>query len=409
MLAAFIVILVDILGFTILVPIFAFYPQSLGASPFLITVIMSIYPLAMFVTAPYLGRASDMYGRRPVLMFSMVGACLGFIILANATSIWMIVLARLLSGAMSGNVAAAQAYMTDISSEADRSKAMGLIGAAFGLGFLIGPIIGAYLAGDNFETANLALPAYVAAAMSATAFLMVLFLLPESLTKEQQHELRQQPKTSRLKEILEIMSRPLASKIIYMTILLNVAAGLFENLFPLWAKDGVQIIDGPDDMIPYLAASGITLAVVQAALVGPLSKRFGEHLMIKGAAVLYGTGIVALTVSGGANNTLLSVIFMCVVAGSSAVITTATTSLMSMRASETERGMVMGVFAAMGTLGRSIGTMLGGLAFQSLAFNAPYYIAAIVMVMLFGLGVVVRKLWAQETAEAAANPEPLNS
>jgi len=135
------------------------------------------------------------------------------------------------------------------------------------------------------------------------------------------------------------------------------------------------------------------LAIVQAGLVGPLSKRFGEHLMIKAAAIVYGISIVALTVSAGAKITLLSIVFMCLIAGASAIITTATTSLMSMRASETERGVVMGVFAAMGTLGRTVGTVLGGLVFQMIAFNAPYYLAAIVMIVLLGLGIIVQRQW----------------
>ena len=233
---AFFVIVIDLIGFGIMVPIFAFYALNLGASPALATVMMGLYSVAMFLTTPILGRVSDYYGRRPVLMLSMLGATIGYLILANASSLWMVAAARLISGAMAGNMAAAQAYMTDVSTEKNRAKAMGLIGAAFGLGFILGPAIGSYLAGDSFENANFALPAYVSAALSFTAFLAVVVALPESLDKAHRDALRAQPKTSRWQEITEVMKRPLARKVILTGFVYNIAAGFFEAVFPIWAS-----------------------------------------------------------------------------------------------------------------------------------------------------------------------------
>ena len=247
-------------------------PCNSAASPSTATLLMGLYTLAMIITTPILGRLSDFYGRRPVLMLSMLGACAGYLLLANANSLWVIALARLISGAMAGNIATAQAYMTDVSSERDRAKAMGLIGAAFGLGFIIGPVLGSWLAGDNFATANLALPAYVSAGLSFLAFVAVLVALPETLTAAQRAESKAAPRQSRLQELVEVFRRPLTLQVIMCGVIYNVGAGLFETIFPIWASDrGTHLAAGPNGLIPFLLVGGMTLVVVQGTLVGPLS------------------------------------------------------------------------------------------------------------------------------------------
>ena len=133
MLIIFLIVLVDLIGFGIMVPIFAFYALNLGADPSLATAMMAIYSGAMFLATPVLGRLSDRFGRKPVLALSLVGAMAGYFMLAFATTLWMVALSRLISGLMAGNIAAAQAYITDITTEEDRARGMGLIGAAFGL------------------------------------------------------------------------------------------------------------------------------------------------------------------------------------------------------------------------------------------------------------------------------------
>jgi len=170
MLIVFLVIVLDLIGFGIMVPILAYYVVQLGGGPELATFCMALYAIGMLISTPILGRLSDFHGRRPILMLSMVGAIIGYLMLGFAESLWVVALSRLLAGLMAGNIAAAQAYITDITSEENRAKGMGLIGAAFGLGFVIGPALGSYLAGDDFATANLFLPAMVSAGMCAAAF-----------------------------------------------------------------------------------------------------------------------------------------------------------------------------------------------------------------------------------------------
>ncbi|WP_339338627.1 MFS transporter [uncultured Oceanicoccus sp.] len=404
MFVAFFIILIDLIGFGIMMPIFAFYALNLGASPALATVTMSLYALAMFFTMPILGRISDFYGRRPVLMLSMLGATAGYLILANANSLWMVAVARAISGAMAGNLATAQAYMTDISKQQDRAKVMGLIGAAFGLGFILGPLLGSYLAGDDFENANFVLPAYVSAALSFTAFLAVVFALPESLDKEHRDALRVAPKTNRLKEIIEIMRRPLARKVILSGFIYNLAAGFFEAIFPIWVSyEGVALISGPQGLAPFLLVVGITVAVMQGGVVGPLARRFGEHLLIKVGALGYGAGLIGIAVAADRQQVWLVYLLMALVSGSSALVMTSTQSLISQRAGHTERGMVMGVFNSMGTLGRGVGTLLTGVVFTYISIHGSFYICALLMIGLFYLATIVHRDWS--TADVVVNPE----
>lgn len=408
MLVAFLVILIDMIGFGIMVPIFAFYALNLGATPALATALMGLYVVAMMFSTPVLGRLSDYYGRKPVLMLSMVGATVGYVILANASSLWMIALARLISGSMAGNIAAAQAYMADITDENNRAKAMGTISAAFGMGFLIGPMLGGLLAGESFENANLVLPAYVSAGLSSAAFIAILLFLPESLNREHRDALRAQPKVSRLQAFGEVLSRPLLRKIIICGVLFNLGAGLFQTLFPIWASDvGTHIValqagiipffgTGPKGLVPFLFLGGISLTITQLKLVGPMTARFGEQRLLMMAALGYSLSLLGLCLAAGLHSLGLVYVFMITISCSGAFASTSVQSLASKRAANTERGMVMGAFNAFGSMGHGIGIVLTGSAFTYISMNASYYIAALVMVLVAVMALAVKRHWDAE-------------
>ena len=402
MLIAFLVILIDMIGFGIMVPIFAFYVLKFGASAGMATVLMSLYVGAMFLTTPILGRLSDIYGRRPVLMLSMLGATAGYILLANASGLWMVALSRLISGAMAGNISTAQAYMTDITTEENRSKGMGLIGAAFGLGFIIGPMLGALLAGDDFETANLALPAYVSAALSFAAFLAVIFILPESLSKEAREKARNQERISRWDAFKQVLNRRLVLEIILCALLFNLAAGLFEALFPLWISDesgGTGLVHGPKGLIPYLLTGGLTLLVVQGFLIGKLTRRFGEHNLLRFGAICYGGGLVLMTLMADFHIIPLVFFAMAVVSAAGAMVLTCTQSLVSMCASESERGLVMGVYNSVSTIGRFFGTLVTGTLFHEVYKHTPYWSCGVLMVLLVFMSLSMQKHWNSNEGE----------
>ena len=184
MLVLFLITFVNLLGFGLIIPLLPFYIERVGGGPEIITLVIALYSLLQFLTAPTIGRLSDRYGRRPVLIWTTAGVILSHVLLGFADSLWLVILARMIGGIAAGNVGVIFAYVADISSGADRAKFMGYLGAAFSLGFMFGPVIGGVLAGTEVETANFMLPAFSAAGLTAVAWLCLLTFLPESLKPE---------------------------------------------------------------------------------------------------------------------------------------------------------------------------------------------------------------------------------
>src|ERR1700720_1915013 len=177
----FLIVLIDLIGFGLVIPLLPFYAERFAASPQEVTALMAVFSLMSMLTSPFWGRLSDRVGRRPVLMISMGAAALAYLWMGFADALWMLFAARALAGACAGNIAAAQAYIADVTPPEKRARGMGMIGAAFGLGFIIGPALGGVLAGNEVATADLETPGLIAAGLSAIAFLGVVLLLPESL------------------------------------------------------------------------------------------------------------------------------------------------------------------------------------------------------------------------------------
>jgi DHA1 family tetracycline resistance protein-like MFS transporter len=392
-LIVFLVIVLDLIGFGIMVPILAYYVVQLGGGPELATFCMALYAIGMLISTPILGRLSDYYGRRPVLMLSMVGAILGYLLLGFAESLWVVALSRIIAGLMAGNIAAAQAYITDITSEADRAKGMGLIGAAFGLGFVIGPALGSYLAGDDFATANLFLPAMVSAGMCASAFLAIVFLLPESLDPKHRAALRAQEKPGRLEVLRRIWDKPLIPQFLFGVLIYNIGAGLVESIYPLWVKD-TGIAMGPRDLMPLLLVGGIVLSIIQGGLIGPLSKRFGEHRLFQIGAIGFSLAMICTVIAGELGSFYGAMFALAFQSASAALVLTSMQSLVSHCAAPTERGMVLGIYASAGTLGRVIGTLVTGVIFARIHIESPYVTTVGLMLVLFFIARGIEKQWA---------------
>src|SRR5436853_4148390 len=178
----FLIVFVDLVGFGLIIPLLPFYAERFGASPQVVTILLAIFSLMSMISAPLWGRISDRIGRRPVLMASMLAAAFAYLWLGFATELWMLFAARAFAGLCSGNIAAAQAYIADVTPPERRARGMGMIGAAFGLGFIVGPVLGGLVAGNDLKTADLQTPGLIAAALSAVALLGVVFLLRESLS-----------------------------------------------------------------------------------------------------------------------------------------------------------------------------------------------------------------------------------
>src|SRR5689334_13595048 len=236
MLVLFLIAFVDLVGFGIVIPLLPFYGERFGASPEVITLLMATFSLCQFIGAPLWGRLSDRLGRRPVLVVSLAFSVLSYLMLGFAHALWMLFAARALAGLTAGNIAAAQAYIADVTTPDNRAKGMGLIGAAFGLGFIAGPAIGGLMAGASADRANLLAPALLAAGLSGTALLGTLLLLKESLTPEMRVRLSTVRRMGRVEAARRFLARVTLGRLILLGFLMVASFAAMESTFALWAQ-----------------------------------------------------------------------------------------------------------------------------------------------------------------------------
>ncbi|MBT4938951.1 MAG: MFS transporter, partial [Rhodospirillaceae bacterium] len=236
MLIIFVIVFINLVGFGIVIPLLPFYGEHFGASPDEVTWLMAIYSLTQFVTAPIWGRYSDRYGRRPILLISLAGTVAAYVWLALAEDLQTLYLARGLAGITAGSISAAFAYMADITTEENRAKGMGLLGAAFGLGFIAGPAIGGLLAGSDPATTNYQLPSYVAAGFSGAAFLAALVILKESLSDELKAKIASRSTSERWALFMNTMKQPTIRLTIILTFVSVFAFAGLEATFALWSE-----------------------------------------------------------------------------------------------------------------------------------------------------------------------------
>jgi len=396
--------LMDTLGFGIMLPTLPFYARSLGAGPELITFAMAVFTLGLFISTPLWGRASDRFGRKPIILIGLSGSILCYVALAYSESVLVVVGARLVGGLMAGNLSACTAYLVDITSEEERAGVMGLGGAVFGLGFVLGPLLGSVLAGDSFGDSDFAAPALTAAGLSTSALLAVFLLLPESRDADTRREAMAATAIRRERGFAERI-RGLGRPILILTLcasLFGVASGFYETILPLWAAD-FALIDGPDAMWMFFLPTGLALIFVQGALVGPLTARYGEPSMIRVAALFLAIATGAMTLAGNAGNLPAAITVSGVMAAFAGVIMAGTHILASKLAREDERGEVLGLFSSLTTLSRSLGMVASGFLYELLHPHAPYWMASVFF--LLTMVVAIRLDGAPAPATASVGTE----
>jgi MFS family permease len=377
----FLIVFVDLVGFGLVIPLLPFYAVRFGASPQQVTLLLATYSLFQLFAAPLLGTLSDRIGRRPVLMISMTASALAYLWLGSASALWMLFAARALAGACAGNIAAAQAYIADITTPENRAKGMGLIGAAFGLGFIFGPALGGFLAGNDPATANLEAPAWVAAGLSLVALSGVLFLLRESLAPEQRG---QAERRGRICTILGTLRRPILSRLILIFFLVILAFAGMESTFALWAMR--QFLWGPEQVGYVFAYLGVLSAILQGGLIGRLAQRFGEERLLLCGLALIGIGLLVLPFARDLPFLGVAVSGLALGMG---LTQPSLNSLISRRAGRGEQGEVLGVSQSVGSFARVIGPALAGLLFGDLGRASPFVwgagLVAVAFLLAFNL------------------------
>jgi DHA1 family tetracycline resistance protein-like MFS transporter len=368
-------------GFGIVIPILPLYGERFGPSGLTLGLLMASYSAMQFIFAPILGRLSDRVGRRPVLLVSLVGSVIGYLLFGFAGSMTVLFVSRIIDGISGGNIATAQAVIADITGPEDRAKGMGIIGAAFGLGFIVGPAMAALLVDIQPW-----LPGVAAAVTSSVAFLLVFFKLPETLPEEARSQSRRHPLSpASLRQVFT--AHPMVGVCFAAVLFIIFAFSNFETVFAQFAsaQHGLGI-----SRIGWLFVyAGVLGAVVQGALVGRMVKIFGEvKLVVAGsllAALAVGSVPYPSSIAG-----LMAV--LAVLALGQGLASPSLSSLTSKLVEPDEVGGVMGIYQAFSSLARIFGPLTAELAFH-VGYHWPFRVAAVAYFLAFALiGVFARRL-----------------
>ena len=355
------VVLLDLIGFGIVIPILPFLSPELGADKLDIAYIIVAYAVGAGLCAPLWGRLSDRIGRKPVIMICLAGAALSYLMLGLSSALWMVYASRAFAGLMAGNVGVASAMMADITRPENRARGMGLIGAAFGLGLVLGPMLGGLLSGTR---PGFFLPCLVAGVMSLLAIVAAAIFLPESLTPERRAaNLAQQTSTDAISSY-SVMRMSGQRLLILQFVLHNLCVSSLTYLFPLWAGDTLGW--GPREVGIVFGIQGAIMVVVQGGLMGPLVRSLGELQLLRIAV----SGLVVGLLMGVFADTMLFKVGSIFVAMTGATLCMPLlNALVSHRSPVMVRGQMLGIAGAAGSWGRVIGPLLAG--FSLALFGYP--------------------------------------
>ena len=282
----FVIVLIDLLGLTIIIPLMPLYATSFNATPLMIGFLGATYPIFQFVGAPVLGRLSDRFGRRPILLISQIGTMIGFLVLGFAGSLWMLFLSRIIDGISGANISTAQAAISDSTTEKTRTQGLGLLGAAFGLGFVVGPIIAfiSLAASQN----NYHVPAFVAAGFSLLAILLTWIWLPETLPAERRGAVERKSAFS-FDVLFKALRHPQVGILLVLIFAQQIAFGGFEQLLSLFTLNRLGLNASGNAII--FVFVGVIVVAVQGGFIGPWSRKFGDRKLIYAGLALLAIGL----------------------------------------------------------------------------------------------------------------------
>jgi DHA1 family tetracycline resistance protein-like MFS transporter len=369
-------VFVDVLGFTLILPLLPFYARTFDATPAAVGLLLGANALTQFFGAPLIGRLSDRYGRRPLLLVSLAGTAAGFLMLGLANSLWMLLLSRILDGILGGDISLAQAYISDVTDERERAKGLGLIGAAFGVGFIFGPALGGVLsAGGEF-----ARPAFVAAALALVNFLGVLLVLPESLPPEERTGRTQNPATAvSARALWNALRRPCVGPLLNYRLWFGLAFTMFQTIFALFVQIRLGLNAQTTSYV--LAYVGVVIAAVQGGGIALLTRRYSDKQLIFAGTIGLSLALLAWAFVPNVWSPLAVQIPVALSAG---VLGVVTSSALTKSVYREEVGGTLGLSAALDSLTRVVSPILGGLLIDRLGAPAPGIAGALIMAGLIG-------------------------
>jgi DHA1 family tetracycline resistance protein-like MFS transporter len=407
----FVTVFIDLVGFGIVIPVLPFYAEGteFNASPRTVGLLFASYSIMQLVFSPIMGRLSDKYGRRPVLFLSIIGTGIGFLMLGFAKTLWMLFAGRILDGITGGNISTAQAYIADVTTKENRAKGMGLIGAAFGLGFIFGPALGGILSRWGIHV-----PFFFAAALCFANATLLYFTLPETVTPD--HPARQSAASGRSwTNVLGSFKQPKLGFVLVIYFLFIVAFSIMTSSFSFYT----MFRFGYDAQhTGYLFAYvGVIAVIIQGGLIGRLVKRFGELPLVIFGALFFALSLFAVPLVGPAAGGLAALLIGGgVFSMGNSLATPSLTSLASKSVGAAEQGTVLGVTQSIASLARAVGPSLAAVLINSSvphmgADNAPHFMsdhslfvtfwsAAAIMFLAFLLAMYFTKVHAADFRDA---------
>jgi DHA1 family tetracycline resistance protein-like MFS transporter len=366
------VVFIDLLGFSLILPLLPYYAESFGASAFVTGLLVASYAAAQLVGAPLLGRLSDRYGRRPILLASVLGTFLGFLLLGFANSLWMLFVSRVIDGLTGGNLSVAQAYISDVTDAKSRARGLGMIGAAFGLGFIIGPAAGGILSQWGY-----AVPAFAAAGLSIINLGLIYFWLTESLTAEKRGQMTGSRPPVTFSALLAALRRPFTGSLLITRFFFGIAFAILQTIFSLYALTKFGLSATHTGYI--LAYVGVLSVITQGYLVGRISNVLRDDVMITACVAL-----MAISLAGWAlaTSVLGVLIILAPMAFSGGLLNTLLSSTLTKAVEAEETGGILGLSAAIESSTRIIAPVTGGALLQGVGTWAPGAFGAALMVGL---------------------------
>jgi DHA1 family tetracycline resistance protein-like MFS transporter len=390
----FLIVLIDLMGFGIIIPLLPFYVPGYRENPLKVTLLFSAFSMCQFVGAPILGMLSDRFGRRPVLIISQFGSAAGYLLLGVATTLGMrgsisnelmltlVYTSRVIDGFTGGNISTAQAYVSDVTTKENRAKGMGVLGAAFGIGFCLGPFLGGTL--GHFDKAW---PAYVACALCAVAATLTYLKLPESV-RHGETEVTAWLHPARFAPVLR---KPVLVQLLAISFFTMAAFVMMESTIGIYLDRRETFGFDARQVGYFFGFLGVVIIIVQGRLIGPLTKRFGEWPL-----AITGTLLVALGMAGFAATSWWPLLALLCVAGAinatgRSLQQPTVSSLLSKFSDPREQGVVFGLYHGLGSLARVVGPLVAGLVYTWQRHTGAFITAGCVAIVMALWTLVLRQ------------------
>ena len=373
MYALFLVVFSNLLGFGIIIPLLPYYAEHFGANPNEVTLLMASYSLMQLIFSPILGRISDIYGRKKILVLCLIGSAISYFLLYFATNFALVLFARSVAGLFGSTTAIANAYVTETTSSANRSKGMGLIGAAFGLGLVFGPVIGGYFGGGDINNIDYKTPFFFAFVVAIISCILAYFILIEP--KKRNKQFISINFLDSFKDLIDLFKIPALLFLIILSFLITFSFAGFETTFALWTERAMNWASRQTGYA--FTFTALLVAIIQGVFIGKLTKKFGELKLLITSCFLMLVGLFFITLS--AQNLFYLTIALGILGISVGLGNPSLNSLLSKNMDKGIIGTSFGVVQSVGSLARILSPLAMGNLFYFFGKNSPYNFGAFLM------------------------------